>query len=873
MCGIAGIYAYRDSAPPVDRDELLRIREAMVAARPGRRGTVDRRRPARSASRTGASRSSTSPRPARSRWPPPTAGCASPSTARSTTTASCAASSKRRATCFRSQLATPRCCCTSTPSAARRWCTRCAACSRSASGTSASRSCSSRATRFGIKPLYYADDGATFRFASLVDALIEGGRVDTARRPGRASRASTSSAACRSPSRSTARCARCRRARRSRVGRSGMRGPSRYFSVTEEFRKAEAAPSTLRPGEVDEQIRAICSDSMRHHMVSDVPVGIFLSAGVDSSVLAALGAELDREKLHAITLGFREYRGTPDDETVLAEKHAERLGIRHTTRWIERSDFHDEWRSFFAGMDQASTDGVNSYLVSKAAAASQLKVAISGLGGDELFGGYPSFRDVPRIRRLVPRRAALGKALRALSAPILRRVTSPKYAGSLEYGSSHAGAYLLRRALYMPWELPRLMGRERAAAALETLRPLERLQETVGRPRERALHRLRARAFLVHAQPAAARRGLGRHGPRRRDPRAVRRRDGAARARADAGRPASADQGAARARPSAHPLADDIAARRKTGFSVPVRDWLRADLPRVSRERGLRGWARVVGTAEGRTPVPVVRHRRVRRPRRHRALQPGSPAGAVQLSRMRARGGASPRTCRIRPEAMPDKLAYVDAAVGGKLRYLATAFRVLRGDRSYDLVVCGHINLLPLAWLASRVLRRAAGPVHLRHRRVEADAQRARQCPGAVESNGSSRSARSPRRSSRLGPRPGRSSCSVLPNAIHAEWYGPGARSRGAARTVSARRKDGADDAGTPRVGRALQGIRRGARSAARARRGVARRRLPRRRRWLGSRAARGEGRAPSASPIASCSPATFPKRRRPTTTGWPTST
>jgi asparagine synthase (glutamine-hydrolysing) len=136
-------------------------------------------------------------------------------------------------------------------------------------------------------------------------------------------------------------------------------------------------------------------------------------------VLAALGARQSRDKLHAITLGFREYRGTLDDETPLAEKHAQELGIRQTTRWIERSDFRDEWRSFFAGMDQASTDGVNSYLVSNARCASGLKVAISGLGGDELFGGYPSFRDVPRMRRWC--RARLASAGRcALSSAASR---------------------------------------------------------------------------------------------------------------------------------------------------------------------------------------------------------------------------------------------------------------------------------------------------------------------------------------------------------------------------------------------------------------------------------------------------------------------
>ena len=379
-----------------------------------------------------------------------------------------------------------------------------------------------------------------------------------------------------------------------RVGERGTHGPSVYFSVTEEFRRAEAAPCALSSVEVDEQLSAIFSDSMRAHMVSDVPVGIFLSSGVDSSVLAASGAQLDRDKLHAITLGFREYRGTLDDETVLAEMHADQLGIWHATQWIERDEFHDERHSYFAAMDQASTDGVNSYLVSKAAAANKLKVAISGLGGDELFGGYPSFRDVPRMRRWVPRAPRAGRALRAISAPFVRRVTSPKYSGLLEYGSSHAGAYLLRRALYMPWELPRLLGHERAAAGLDALRPLERLEETVaGLANERCIVAALELSWYMRNQLLRDADWAGMaHGVEIRVPfvdvtvvRAL------APMLAGPHPPTKAQL----VKAIGSPLAEDLAARRKTGFSVPVRDWLRAELPHVSRERGLRGWARVVG--------------------------------------------------------------------------------------------------------------------------------------------------------------------------------------------------------------------------------------------------------------------------------------
>src|SRR4030095_8223630 len=99
----------------------------------------------------------------------------------------------------------------------------------------------------------------------------------------------------------------------------------------------------------------------------------------------------------------------------------------------------------------------NTYFASKAAADAGLKVAISGLGGDELCGGYPSFQQIPRLGNgLSPLQGlpALGKGFRYLSAPILKYFTSPKYAGLFEYGGTYAGAYLLRRGMFMPWELP-----------------------------------------------------------------------------------------------------------------------------------------------------------------------------------------------------------------------------------------------------------------------------------------------------------------------------------------------------------------------------------------------------------------------------------
>ena len=324
---------------------------------------------------------------------------------------------------------------------------------------------------FGIKPLYYADDGRTLRFASQVKALVAGGAVGNS--PSAAGIAGFFLWGHVPEPWTWVKSVRALPGGSTLTVRQGARVsvPCSYFDLRNEIIRAEQAPHATTTASLAEAVGAV-ADSVRHHLVADVPVGVFLSAGRDSSLIATLAARGVHEPLRTFTLGFDEFRNRVEDEVPLAQEVAKVIGARHATARVTRADFEAEYERLLAAMDQPSIDGVNTYFVSRAAAATGLKVVLTGLGGDELFGGYPSFGQVPRLvgalrgLGLVP---WLGRALRRLATPLARRLDKPKAAGLLEYGTAVHRAYLLRRALLMPWELPDVMDARLAREGLDEL--------------------------------------------------------------------------------------------------------------------------------------------------------------------------------------------------------------------------------------------------------------------------------------------------------------------------------------------------------------------------------------------------------------------
>jgi asparagine synthase (glutamine-hydrolysing) len=321
---------------------------------------------------------------------------------------------------------------------------------------------------FGIKPLYTADDGARLLFASEVQALrrVTGdGGLDP---EGLASYLMWGSIA---PPRTLYRRIRALPAGSSlRVREGGPTPPRPWFSLASCFGRSRP----MAPAEAGEALREALLDSVRAHRVADVPVGAFLSGGVDSSALLGLLSEVGGGGVRTVTLAF----DRPElDEGPLARQAADFYGADHREIAIRIDEIRERLPDAVRALDQPSVDGVNTYFVSEAAAKAGLKVAVSGVGGDELFGGYASFERVPQIREThrVLAGLPLGTTLLPAAARMLGSLPatrgSAKLALALEFGGEVAGAYFAERGILTPRQVRRLLAPE-LAEAVEAVDPV-----------------------------------------------------------------------------------------------------------------------------------------------------------------------------------------------------------------------------------------------------------------------------------------------------------------------------------------------------------------------------------------------------------------
>ena len=304
---------------------------------------------------------------------------------------------------------------------------------------------------FGIKPLYYAVVGSAVLVASELRAILASGlvprRVDSAAIAGYLTYGSVLEPETLIHGRPHG-TRRHRDARRCRADGRADRDVVRLAAVE------PASANASDRSEAAHAVRRALERSVDRHLVSDVPVAVFLSGGIDSSVIAALAAQQAGTSLDAFTVTFAEPQF---DESAVARALARRYGIRHHEIPLGDGDLLDALPAAFAAMDQPSLDGINTYVVSKAVRAYGTKVVLSGLGGDELFAGYPSFRRARSLARY-GRVPAPASRIAARLAAHLGGLRGAKIALGLRRGRPADAAYAASRTLFSDAQVMDLCG-------------------------------------------------------------------------------------------------------------------------------------------------------------------------------------------------------------------------------------------------------------------------------------------------------------------------------------------------------------------------------------------------------------------------------
>jgi asparagine synthase (glutamine-hydrolysing) len=304
--------------------------------------------------------------------------------------------------------------------------------------------------RFGIKPLYVASGGGALAFASESQALVASGlverRIDPAGVLGYLAWGTV-------PPTLT-----CVAGVESLLPGAWLQYGPGGRRVQRTFADVAAAHARSLSGATESDLRAragaAVQDSVAAHLVADVPVGIFLSGGIDSSAILSAAVSAGASGLNTYTVRF-------DDRS--SEHHYARLvadtfGATHHELVLDSSRIAADLPRILRHLDQPTLDAVNGYYVSAAVAETGIKAVLSGTGGDEMFGGYPSFRRLPAAFRLKRRLGRMAPAMGPAVSAVLPARLSERWQ---HFMSSHGridAAYRTQRGLFMPAELERIAG-------------------------------------------------------------------------------------------------------------------------------------------------------------------------------------------------------------------------------------------------------------------------------------------------------------------------------------------------------------------------------------------------------------------------------
>jgi asparagine synthase (glutamine-hydrolysing) len=325
--------------------------------------------------------------------------------------------------------------------------------------------------RLGIKPLYYTANSkqqtanSRFLFASEVRTLLASGVV-----PRKLSRAAVESyllfGSVSEPLTLIEGIVSLPPGHRMTIefgSTPGSANVQRYWSIAHEPQSNGNATET---GETDikraaTRVRTLLEQSVRKHLIADVPVGVFLSSGIDSTALAAL-ASREVSGVHTFTVAFPE---SEFSEAAIARRTAQSFGTTHREVMLSGDDMLGRLGEAVGALDLPTMDGINTYFVSASAREAGLKVALSGLGGDEVFGGYKSFTRTPQYQRLatvgnhIPAgmRSAMATAMAGTGGRFMPGDAARKVAALWKDSGSLPDPYYFGRVLFTPEQVAELM--------------------------------------------------------------------------------------------------------------------------------------------------------------------------------------------------------------------------------------------------------------------------------------------------------------------------------------------------------------------------------------------------------------------------------
>lgn len=208
--------------------------------------------------------------------------------------------------------------------------------------------------------------------------------------------------------------------------------------------------------DINQIINKSLKETVKRHLVADVPIGIFLSSGVDSIILADLMSKLKNNSITAITVVFEDPDNSQFDESETAKMIAKKYGMKHHVIKVTKKDFLKDLPDIIKSMDQPSIDGVNIWYASKAAANLKIKVVFSGVGGDEIFFGYRHFEQISKIFKYYNFFLKL-PIINSFANLVFNLLTffkkNPRWNLVLKYGETIFGWWLLKRTIYSPMSI------------------------------------------------------------------------------------------------------------------------------------------------------------------------------------------------------------------------------------------------------------------------------------------------------------------------------------------------------------------------------------------------------------------------------------